>query len=75
MGVETNNSDNMNRQPQQQDQQQQQQQGQNMDQQQPRQQSQVGETSRRIDTDDDGRARDPNDTSPTDNGGGASAQQ
>lgn len=72
MGAENNNTDNnMNRQPQQQDQ--------NKGQQQPNQQNQQGKmgeadkggasSGERIDTDGDGRTRDPNDTRPTDQGG------
>ena len=49
----------------------QQQQGTPSQQQQPGQQNQQGgpDGRERIDTDGDGRTRDPNDTSPTDNGG------
>lgn len=60
------NEDN-NRQPQQQQD--------DRQQQSPNQQNQTGEANRnketgqRIDTDGDGRTRDPNDTRPTDNGG------
>ena len=82
MGAESNNNDktDMNRQPQQQP-------G-GASQQNPNQQNQQkgdagqsggqagGQSGQRIDTDNDGRTRDPSDTSPTDNGGkGAPVQR
>ena len=66
----TMNQNDPNRRPQQQDNPgQQQQPGQQNQQGDANRQGQAGQGGERIDTDNDGRTRDPNDTRPTDDGG------
>ncbi|MEW5687146.1 MAG: hypothetical protein AB1942_19710 [Pseudomonadota bacterium] len=75
MGQNPNQND-QGRRPQQQDNQGQQQQPNQQNQQGDRQDNQTGQDGQRVDTDGDGRTRDPNDTRPTDDGGrGAPVQR